>query len=174
VPARILGIDNDTWSRYHNERNWFYQVVEPGFRYHLSNINAAIGLAQLDRYDAFRSRKRTIVGRYDRAFAGITGLGLVRHDLDEMFPFFYVVRVRDRRRDGLMRHLKQSGIASGVHYIPNHIQPLFAEFASSLPVTEQIFEEILTLPLYVEMTDDDIGRVVDAVRGFFTVASPTR
>jgi perosamine synthetase len=170
VPARILGIDNDTWSRYRNERNWFYQVVEPGFRYHLSNINAAIGLAQLDRLDAFKSRKRAIVRQYDEAFGAVGGLALIRHDLDEEFPFFYIVRVLDGRRDSLMTHLKGRGVGSGVHYIPNHIQPLFSKYAMPLPVTEQVFEEIVTLPLYVEMTDDDVALVVSAVRHFFAAA----
>jgi perosamine synthetase len=171
VPPRILGIDNDTWSRYRNERNWFYQVVEPGFRYHLSNVNAAIGLAQLDRFDAFRARKRAIVRQYDEVFAPLGGLTLIRHDLDEEFPFFYIVRVQDRRRDALMSHLKERGIGSGVHYIPNHIQPLFASHAMPLPVTEQVFEEILTLPLYFEMTDADVQQVTAAVLGFFSGAA---
>jgi perosamine synthetase len=170
VPARILGIDNDTWNRYRNERNWFYQVVHPGFRYHLSNINAAIGLAQLDRFDDFRYRKRAVVRRYDEAFADLSGLALIRHDLDEEFPFFYIVRVRDRRRESLMSYLKERGVGSGVHYIPNHIQPLFSEYATPLPITEHVFEEILTLPLYVEITDDEVHRVIEAVRGFFSGA----
>jgi perosamine synthetase len=136
----------------------------------MSNINAAIGLAQLDRFEAFRSRKRSIVGRYDEAFAPVNGIALIRHDLDETFPFFYVARILDRRRDDLMRHLKSRGIGSGVHYIPNHIQPLFAGHAVSLPVTEQVFDEIVTLPLYVEMTEGDVDSVIDAVRGFFRQA----
>lgn len=167
VPRRILGIDNDTWSRYRNERNWFYEVTTVGYRYHMPNINAAIGLEQLRRVDAFLARKREIVRRYDEVFTGVPGLVLIRHDLDEMFPFFYIVRVLDGRRDALMAHLKSRGIGCGVHYIPNHIQPLFAGSRVSLPVTDQLFEEVVTLPLYFEMTDTEVDQVVEAVRAFF-------
>ena len=166
IPKRILGIDNDTWSRYHHKRNWFYEVVTPGYRYHLSNINAAIGLEQLKRFDAFKVRKQAIVRRYDEAFKEITGLALIKHDLVETFPFFYIVRVLDSRRDELMKYLKEKGIGTGVHYIPNHIQPLFADSRVPLPVTEQVFGEIVTLPLYYEMTDSDVDKVIDAVLAF--------
>lgn len=166
IPKRILGIENDTWSRYRSERNWFYEVVTPGYRYHLSNINAAIGLEQLKRMDVFKVRKQAIVRRYDEAFRDIPGLALIKHNLDETFPFFYIVRVLNGRRDAMMKYLKQKGIGTGVHYIPNHIQPLFAEFRVPLPITGQVYEEILTLPLYFEMTDDDQQAVVEATRTF--------
>lgn len=166
VTKRILGIDNDTWSRYRNERNWFYEVVTPGHRYHLSNINAAIGLEQLKRFDAFKARKQAIVRRYDEALLQLDGLKLIQHNLTETFPFFYVVRVLDGRRDELMKRLKENGVGTGVHYIPNHIQPLFADSHVHLPVTERLFEEIMTLPLYYEMTDADVDKVIHEIAGF--------
>jgi len=167
LPKRILGIDNDTWSRYRNERTWFYEVVTPGYRYHLSNINAAIGLAQLDRMEAFRSFKRDVVRRYDEAFGGIGGIALVQRNLDETFPFFYVVRILNGRRDALMTQLKGNGIGTGVHYIPNHLQPLFAKYSTALPVTERMYEEIISLPLYVGMSGADLDAVIAGVRAFF-------
>jgi perosamine synthetase len=167
IPKRILGIDNDTWSRYRNERNWFYEVVTPGYRYHLSNVNAAIGLEQLKRFDAFKTRKQEIVARYDETLDDLTGLSLIEHGGSETFPFFYIVRVLDGRRDDLMQHLKGRGVGTGVHYIPNHIQPLFAEYRTELPVTDQLYEEIMTLPLYYEMKDSEVDSVIDAVRAFF-------
>jgi perosamine synthetase len=171
VPRRILGIDNDTWSRYRNRRNWFYQVGSIGYRYHMSNINAAIGLAQLDRFPEFRARKRAIVSRYDAELGSVPGLTLLRPHGDDVFPFFYVVRVQDGRRDDLMRHLKEHGVGTGVHYIPNHIQPAFAEYATSLPVTDALFEQILTLPLYFEMRDEDVATVIDQVKAYLCKAA---
>ena len=165
VRGRLLGIDNDTWSRYRNERNWFYEVVSGGHRAHLSNINAAIGLEQLKRMDVFRSRKQAIVAEYDRAFARQPGLALLTHTA-ETFPFFYVIRVLGGRRDALMAHLKTRDVGSGVHYIPNHLQPAFSAFRTSLPVTEQIYDEMLTLPLFFEMDDQQVNQVIDAVRTF--------
>ncbi|MBM4327315.1 MAG: DegT/DnrJ/EryC1/StrS family aminotransferase [Deltaproteobacteria bacterium] len=167
IHKRILGIDQDTWSRYRHERSWFYEVVTPGYRYHMSNINAAIGLEQLKRLEAFRARKTAIVKQYDQAFRDLRAVALLRHDLEETFPFFYVLRVLDGRRDELMDYLKQKGVASGVHYIPNHLQPLYADFRVPLPVTEQIYGEMTTLPLFYEMADDDPALVIEAVRSFF-------
>lgn len=167
VPKRILGIDNDTWSRYRNERNWFYGVTTKGYRYHLSNVNAAIGIEQLKRIEEFRAQKRAVVDQYDRVFRGLAGIVLLERQLDETFPFFYIVRVLDGRRDRLMTYLKDHGVGTGVHYIPNHLQPLFAPYRTPLPVTEQLFEEIVTLPLYFEMSDSDVRQVIESTQQFF-------
>jgi perosamine synthetase len=167
IPRRNVGIDTDSWSRIGNGRNWFYEVVTPGYRYHLSDLNAAIGLEQLKRSETFKARKQAIVRRYDETFKDVSGLTLVAHNLDETFPFSYVVRILNKRRDALMTYLKEQGIGTAVQFIPNHLQPLFADFREPLPVTEQLYKEILTLPLYFEMTDADVETVIAAVRSFF-------
>lgn len=167
TPRRNVGIDTTSWSRIHEERHWFYQVVTPGYRYGMSNLNAAIGLEQLRRFDTFRERKRCIVRRYDEALKDVGGLVLVKHDLNETFPFSYVVRVLNKQRDALMKHLKGKGIGTTVQFIPNHLQPAFANFHVPLPVTEQLYAEILNLPLYFEMTDTDVESVIAEVHSFF-------
>lgn len=164
--GRLLGIENDTWSRMKHQRNWFYHVTAPGYRYHMPNINAAIGLKQLARLEEFKARKRAIVCAYDEAFRSMGGLRLLEHDQDGAFPFSYVVRVLGGRRDQLMAHLRAREIGSGVHYVPNHLQPLFA-CTETLPVTEQLFEEIVTLPLYVELSDAEVAMVIEGVQSFF-------
>ncbi|MDD5136953.1 MAG: DegT/DnrJ/EryC1/StrS family aminotransferase, partial [Candidatus Omnitrophica bacterium] len=68
---------------------------------------------------------------------------------------------------GLMKFLKARGIDSGVHYIPNHIQPFFKDFRKRLPVTEKVWKEILTLPLYYGMSDSDMDKIIDSVKTFF-------
>lgn len=165
-----VGLETDSWSRLTGERPWFYRVIEPGYRYYMSNLNAAIGLVQLGRMEEFRARKRAIVRRYDEAFSHVEGLAVIRHDFDDVFPFNYVVRVLGGRRDALMQHLKERGIGTTIQFIPNHLQPVFAPFSRPLPVTEQLYEEILTLPLYVEMTDADVEEVIGEVKAF--LASP--
>ena len=169
IPRRILGISCDSWTRLEQPRAapWPYKVETQGYRYHLANTNAAIGLVQLSRADEFRTRKREIVARYDEAFAGTAGLTLPVRNLSETFPFFYVVRVLDGQRDALLAHLREHEVGSGVHYIPNHLQPLFAQNRVTLPVTELIFEEVLTLPMYFEMTDLEVEKVIDTVQVFF-------
>lgn len=168
---RNIGIDNDSWSRRGDELYRSYKVVAPGYRYHLSDINAAIGLEQLKRFDTFRARKQAIVRQYDEAFKDVSGLGLVKHGLEETFPFTYIVRVLDKRRDALMTYLRGKEIETLIQFTPNHLQPAFADFRVPLPVTEQLYEEILSLPLYFEMTDAEVGRAIDAVMAFFKEAS---
>lgn len=173
VAARIraacnVGVDRDSWSRLDTDRPWFYQVAAPGFRYQLSDINASIGAAQLRRLDEFRERKRSIVQTYERAFRDIPGLEMVAVGDEGVFPFNCVVRVRDGRRDLLMKALKQKGIGTAVQFIPCHLQPVCADFREELPITEQLYGEIMTLPLYFEMTDRDLEEVTGAVREFFS------
>jgi len=163
---RILGIDKETWARYNHKRDWFYNVTTLGFRYHMSNINAAIGVVQIDKAGLFIERKRKMVKRYDEALAGIRGVELLKRDYENTSPFNYIIKVK-KSREELMAFLKERRIDSGVHYIPNHIQPFFKRFRTRLPVTEHVWEEILTLPLYYEMTDGDADKVISSIREFF-------
>ncbi len=172
ISQRMLGISRDAWSRQEGAASWSYDVVGKGYRYHMSNINAAIGIEQLKRFDTFKRRKQEIARRYDDALADVDGLALRSVDRDETCPFFYVVRVLEGRRTGLMAHLKDHGVTTGIHYLPNHLHSAFAEFRVALPVAERLSEEILTLPLFYEMTDDEVAAVISAVRSFFGCSRP--
>jgi perosamine synthetase len=164
---RILGIDKDTWHRYKNKRSWFYEVTTQGYRYHMSNINAAIGLAQLKKISVFIEKKRKIVATYNEGFRNLKGIKILNWNHDETVPFTYMIRVLDGRRGEMMDFLNEKGVGTGVHYIPNHLQPFFKPFSTPLPITEQVGEEILTLPLYYDMTENDIEFVIQSVRAFF-------
>lgn len=164
---RILGIDKDTWSRYKHKRDWFYSVSTLGFRYHMSNINAAIGIVQLGKIEQFISRRREIARIYDRGFTGIKGIKLLTRNYESIAPFNYVVRIT-KDRDNLMEYLKTNGIDSGVHYIPNHLQPFFKPYSISLPVTEEVWQEILTLPLYADLSNEELMRIIETIKKFFS------
>ena len=164
---RILGIDKDAWHRYEGERSWFYEVTTQGYRYHMSNINAAIGLAQLRKFDILSEKRKHITNGYNERLNGIKGIKLIRWDLKETVPFMYIIHVQDGKRDELMNFLNGKGIVTGVHYIANHIQPYFSKYSNPLPVTESVWEDILTLPLYPDMTDKDLAFVVDSIKTFF-------
>jgi len=165
IKKRILGIDKDTWHRYKNQRSWSYEVVTKGYRYHLSNINAAIGMVQLRKIEDFLRKKRDVCGQYNAAFNGLKGITLLKRDYGNIAPFNYVIRVK-KDRDALIGYLKERGIDAGIHYIPNHLQPAFKQFYTPLPVTEGVFDQIATLPLYVDMNEQDILRVIEAVLSF--------
>jgi perosamine synthetase len=164
---RSLGTDRDSWTRFGSDRPWAYTVVSQGFRYWLSDVNAAIGLAQLGRLDAMRARKLEIARIYGDALDGLSGIDPIAHDPDETFPFLYTVRVLDGRRDALVEHLGAAGIDAWVRPLPNHLQPAFPGSVGDLPVSERLFGELMTLPFYVELTGADCERVIAAVRSFF-------
>ena len=160
---RLLGIDRKSHTYSWKERGWFYEVKTQGFRYHMSNINAAIGLAQLKKIDSFISRRKEICRRYDSAFKGIPAISCLQINYDEVAPHIYVIRVKDGRRDGLMDYLKSLDIETGINYIPNHLHLFYANTGVSLPETEKAYQEILTLPLHYGLSDDDVAKVIQGV-----------
>jgi len=171
---RCLGIERAIDPTDPARANWQYRVLSHGFRYHMSDINAAIGLAQLEKFPAFQRRKREIVRRYDDAFAKIEGIEPLRHDLEQTCPWAYVVKVYGNRRDAFRAHLQRHGVATLIQFIPNHLQPAFAQCRVELPVTEQLFRQIVSLPLHAEMTDADVETVIRAVHRFFDPPSRNR
>jgi perosamine synthetase len=165
VKKRILGINKDTWSRYKHKRSWFYDVETLGFRYHMSNINAAIGLVQLKKLSLFLKRRKEIVKKYDRLLKGIDEIELIKHDYKNSASFNYIIKVKSKR-EKLMSHLKKNGIVSGIHYIPNHMQTFFKPYFTKLPVTEKVWNQILTLPLYYGLKDKEIIKITKIIKSF--------
>jgi perosamine synthetase len=160
---RILGIDKDTWSRYRNERSWFYDVVTQGYRYHMSNISAAVGLVQLKKYDRMNMRKIEVAKRYDAAFGDLDNVTLLKNDgYEDIGLFVYILKIKSRRNE-FMDALGHKGVASGIHYIPSHVFSFYKKEGIDLPVTEKIYSEILTLPLFPDITDRQVDQVIDAV-----------
>ena len=166
---RLLGIEraSQTSSAW-KERGWHYDVTQQGFRYHMSNINAAIGLAQLKKVDRFIARRREICRAYNNAFQEVSGIKKLPIDYNVVAPHIYVVKVLEGRRDDLSLFLKGRDIETGVAYIPNHFHAFYREEGLCLPETEKVFEEILTLPLHFEISDEDLRTVIDSVQDFFS------
>jgi dTDP-4-amino-4,6-dideoxygalactose transaminase len=161
---RILGIDSEGHARATSVRFHGQVVVDRGFRYHLSDINAAIGLEQLKKYEVMRDRRRGILARYLVALSDVDGAAVLDVDVEAVVPFHFVIRVLDDRRDAVLASLREAGIAAGVHYPPNHLQPFFEGLATDkpLPATEEVAGQILTLPLYPALTDQEVDFVCDA------------
>jgi perosamine synthetase len=163
---RRLGIDTDGFGAELSQRSWQYRVVEHGYRCHMSDMNAALGIEQLKKFAEFQRRKRQIVASYDAAFTGLRGMRPLEHDLVHTCPWAYVVRVGEGRRDEFREFLRKRGVGTLIQFIPNHLQEAFAAFRVALPVTEQLFKEIVSLPLFAGMTDAEVHTVQDAVRAF--------
>jgi dTDP-4-amino-4,6-dideoxygalactose transaminase/RimJ/RimL family protein N-acetyltransferase len=165
---RFLGVDKDTIERYKNKRAWEYDVVSPGFRYHLTNINASIGVSQLERADEFIASRQRSCRLYNELLAGIPELITPRTDFDGVAPFLYVVRVPADRRADLIEHLREAGVATGIHFMGAHTFAFYRNCRrGDLSVTDRVAGEVLTLPLHSHMPPVLVERVATAIRRFF-------
>lgn len=163
--ARLLGVEKDTEQRYAGKRSWDFDVKHVGFRYHMSNIMAAIGRAQLRRLPEFAAHRRALALRYVQALAGNNLVRPLALDHARNLPHIFVVRVGNGARDALRDTLLEQGIESGIHYKPNHLLTLFYD-GQPRPVAEAAYAEILTLPLHAALTDAEQDRVVAAINAF--------
>lgn len=163
---RLLGVDRESDYRYQNKRKWFYDVPQQGFRYHLNNLAASLGLAQLAKIDGFAARRQAICRRYDAALAGHPVVRTLQVDYAVTVPFMYVVRiVPAEQREGFMKFLAARDIETGVHYLPNHWHSYYQPPAP-LPVADQLGREIVTLPLHAGLSDEEVAQVITAITLF--------
>lgn len=163
--ARLLGVERDTEKRFANERSWEFDVVEQGYRFHMSNVLAAIGRVQLARFAAeFKPKRAAIARRYVALLQGVAGLRLIDVDYDTVVPWSFVVFVGNGKRDAVREALLQQNIECGIQYKPNHLLTRYGGGAVRLPVSEQFYEEQLSLPLHPLLTDEEQERVVAVIR----------
>ncbi len=171
---RLHGINRDAFDRFTAKvPSWYYEIVAPGFKYNLTDIAAAMGLHQLKRLPGFQTRREQIAARYDAALADLPLILPPRpvHGGDLHSWHLYVVRLSDEatlNRDQLIESLFADGIGVSVHYIPLHLHPYWKERyelkPEQFPHSQKAYERMLTLPLYTRMTDEDVERVITAVR----------
>jgi dTDP-4-amino-4,6-dideoxygalactose transaminase len=166
--GRLLGVEKDTEARYAARRSWTFDVRHQGFRYHMSNLMAAVGREQLKKFPHFARRRRALADRYRRELGQLRGLALLDMDWAEIVPHIFVVRIRNDQRDALGAHLKSLGIEWGLHYQPNHQLSFF--HADECPISDQLGREFLSIPLHAELTDEEQMRVIAAVRAFPGIA----
>jgi len=163
---RWLGITKDTWSREtKTQYSWYYTVEEVGFKYHMNDIPAAIGLVQLARLDEMNARRAAWAARYDEALAP---LAWIQRPIVEpnTRPDWHNYVIQTDHRDDLNAYLAERGIATGVHYIPNNHYEMYKKCRGKTPVSERIWKRLLTLPLYPDLTEEDFGRIIAAIREF--------
>ncbi len=169
----LHGISRDAWKRYTAQGSWYYEILDAGYKYNLTDVASAIGLEQLRRAEALRDARKRIVDRYDAAFADLPelrrhprrpGTGHAWH--------LYVLRLDLERlrigRDAFLDFMKERKIGCSVHFIPLHLHPLYRDRygyrPEQLPTSTAAFRELVSLPLHTKMTDRDVEDVVSAVR----------
>jgi perosamine synthetase len=163
---RWCGISKSTWERARGKSySWQYDVDELGYKYHLSDIAAAIGLVQLRKAEYHNQARRRIWEAYNTAFADLPAdLPVVYDDVTTTY-LIYVLKTD--RRDDLMDFLRERGIGTSVHYYPNHLFKLYRDYPADVPVTEAVWQRLITLPIYPLLTSDQLETVIDNVRAFY-------
>ncbi len=169
----LHGISKDAWKRYSAEGNWYYEIIAPGYKYNMTDLAAAIGLAQLGKAERMRQRRAHIAREYTRAFRELPELQTPPDKPDGQHAWhLYVLRLCLERltidRDQFIQELKQRKIGASVHFIPLHIHPYYREKygyqPEDFPVAYGEYLREISLPLYSKMTDADVESVIGAVR----------
>jgi dTDP-4-amino-4,6-dideoxygalactose transaminase len=163
--ARLLGVQRDTEKRYNNRRSWGFDVSIQGYRYHMSNIMAAIGRSQLRKLAMIRETRKQLARRYLDALRGLDEVEFLDLDYEHIVPHIFVVKIKGGKRDRVMDYLLQNSIECGIHYYPNHWLSKFrTEY--SLPAAEQAYKEVLSLPLHLDLSEEQQAQIISALWEF--------
>jgi len=177
---RILalhGMSRDAWKRYAQAGSWYYEVVEPGYKSNMTDMQASIGIHQLRRLDGFITRRRRFAERYRSAFADLPELKLPQDDPERphtyhLFPVRLVEGALDIGRNEFIDQLRERRIGTSVHFIPVHRHPFYRQKfgyePGDFPGAEQFYQGLFSLPLYPKMSDSDVADVISAVREIVT------
>jgi perosamine synthetase len=152
--------------------SWFYEMVELGYNYRISDLQCALGISQLRKLPGWLERRRAIARRYDEAFAAMPEVRPLAARMDAGHAYhLYVVRLAPSRMSGergqAFAALRAAGIGVNVHYIPVHLHPFyrrrFGAAPGLCPVAEAAYERIVSLPIFPRMCDEDVERVIRAL-----------
>jgi dTDP-4-amino-4,6-dideoxygalactose transaminase len=173
--ARVFsrhGLSEDAWNRRQGRRGWRYEVVAPGHKFNMTDIQAAIGLVQLDRLGAFHTRRSAIAARYSAAFAEHPSIErpAVRPGYTHAWHL-YPIRLATERlridRDDFIERLAARNVGASVHYIPVHLHPYYRDrygyAPDAFPVTLDASRRLVSLPIYPRMSEADVEDVIAAV-----------
>jgi dTDP-4-amino-4,6-dideoxygalactose transaminase len=169
----LHGISKDAWKRYTAEGSWYYEIIAPGYKYNLTDIAAAMGLAQLAKAERMWQRRCEIAQRYHKAFSDLPELQIPIDRADCQHAWhLYILRLNLERlkvdRAGFIEGLKQLKIGASVHFIPLHLHPYYRHTygytPSDFPIANQEFQRVISLPIYSKMSDQDVTDVIQAVQ----------
>jgi len=169
----LHGMDADAWKRYTAKGSWHYQVVLPGYKCNMTDMQAALGLKQLERLPSMQAVREAYAQSYDEGLKDLPGVTLPYVDTEGRHAWhLYVIQVNEKKagmsRERFIDELKQRGIGTSVHFIPLHLHPYYQTAygyqEGDFPVAEEAFRKLVSLPLYPKMTRQDVERVIHAVR----------
>lgn len=169
----LHGISRDAWKRYTATGSWYYEVERLGFKYNLTDIQAAIGLAQLKKLDTMNQRRQQIATTYRKAFMEMDFLEPFPIELPEdrthvwhLFTILLNLEQLTIDRNRFIEELRERQIGVSVHYIPIHYHPHYRRYGwrrGQFPHAESYYERTISLPIYPSLSDEDVARVIEAV-----------
>ena len=168
----LHGMSRDAWNRYGKGGSWFYEVVRPGFKCNMTDIQASLGLHQLKRLASFQQRRLEVVQRYQEALGEMAELQLqaAQPNSDSAWHLFPIRLHLDRLtidRAGFIDELAKRNIGASVHFIPLHVHPFYRDkyalAPESFPVAWTEYQRLITLPLHPRLDDADVNDVITAV-----------
>jgi dTDP-4-amino-4,6-dideoxygalactose transaminase len=169
----LHGISLDAWNRYTDKGSWYYEIILPGYKYNLTDIAAALGIEQLKRCDQFWEARRRIASHYRAAFADLPEIRVpvCMPDIQHAWHLYAIQlnteRLRINRQD-FIKALKSQNIGTSVHFIPLHLHPFYRDTfgyqPADFPQASAVFERIVSLPIYPNMTEGNVRDVIVAVR----------
>ncbi len=157
---RWCGINRSTWDRTRRRYGWDYDIQEVGYKCHMNDLQAALGLVQLARIEPMNARRAQVATAYRRGLAGLDWLSLPAAENQTWHLFV----VRAPNRDALIDYLLARGISAGVHYKPLTSYPIFERVP--LPVTDAVWPTLVTLPCHPALTDAEVEYIIETVRGY--------
>ena len=172
---RWVGIDKDNWktAKAYTDANqsamhWFYELNVLGYKYNMNDLAASIGIAQIKKLPAMNKRRSEIIRRYIRGINGLDGIEPLLPYEPEKY-IYQMFGIRSDSRNELMVFLKSRGIATGCHYTPLSLQPLFKPYAKDCRIAEREYLRFITLPLYADLTNEEIDYIVNTLREFDSI-----
>ena len=170
---RFHGIERDAWKRYGKGGNPSYDIMDPGYKYNMPDMLAALGLAQLERWQTLNTRRQALAKLYLDGLLGIEGLDVPQvpaYDHVHAWHLF-IVKIKNCPRDEFMERLAEYNIGYGLHFPPAHtlsyVRKLYDNEEPLLPETDRAADRILSLPLFPDMTEDDVHYVCAAIKEIF-------
>jgi len=169
----LHGLSRDAWSRYDKKGSWYYEILDRGYKYNMTDVAAALGIHQLEESNGLWDRRRKAVERYHRLLKGIPGLRLpaeLPHCKSAWHLYSIRVAPAQINRDKLIRFLAEAGIKTSVHFIPLHLHPFYRNKygyqEKDFPVAFESFQGSITLPLFPSITEKEQRYVADKIRAF--------
>ncbi len=164
---RLHGMNKNAWNRYSDKGSWYYEVVDNGCKYNMTDINAALGLVQLKKQALFQKKRKKIATFYTHSFKNNSHITPIKTtENSDSSWHLYVIKV-NKNRSLLIKNLKDHGISCSVHFIPVHKHPYYKKSYDYqdqyYPIANKIFEECLSLPIYPDLSPEDQRYIIDTL-----------